>query len=445
MKRFFLIFAPIVLGIAGLVLLVKSGSEPQQAALDERVHSVRVISVPSVVMVPRLRAYGVVTPGRVWEAAAEVAGKVVYIHPQLDEGEFLSANSTLVRIDATDYQLAIAQINADLEATSAQLMENKVQERNTRELLTIAQESLTLSSKELARQRQLAEQGALSQTAVDQQDRNVLAQRQSVVTLENSLRLTPVERERLVAQRRRYQAQLEVARHNLERTVFKLPFDARIAQVNIELSESVRVGDILVRADDISVAEIKAEVLPQQIRNSLMVRGAQVGSLDDFRIGDLLKHVKAQVRLADFDVTWQARLVRFSPSINPKTRTLGAIVEVSDHYRQAIPGVRPPLVKDMFVQVEFWGAPRPDTLVIPRSAVHAGVVYVVGPDRRLGIRPVTVGLVQAEFVSIDSGLEVGARVIVSDLQPAITGLLLEPYADEEALARLVRLARGEDA
>jgi hypothetical protein len=80
--------------------------------------------------------------------------------------------------------------------------------------------------------------------------------------------------------------------------------------------------------------------------------------------------------------------------------------------------------------------------VIPRTALHEGSAYLVDAEGRLDIRPVDVGLQQPELVSIRAGLEAGARLVISDLMPAIAGMRLEPHGDEGAQRRLVELAEA---
>ena len=151
--------------------------------------------------------------------------------------------------------------------------------------------------------------------------------------------------------------------------------------------------------------------------------------------------LQAKVRLLEFDLEWRARVARMASTIDPETRTVGVIVEVDEPYRQAIPGVRPPLVKEMFVEVELIGPPRARSLVIPRAALHEDVVYVVSTENRLQRRRVDVALVQPTFVTVSAGLTSGEHVIVSDLIPAIDGMLLAPSVDELAQARLATHSR----
>lgn len=436
-----LIAVPVLMGMAILVVLIKTRQGPEQAPPVERTTAVRVIQVPQVNLVPRVLAYGDVEPGKVWEAMAEVKGQVVDMHPRLKEGEFLAAGDVILKIDPTDYELAIAQIEGDIEATRAQLAENQVKEQNTQASLVIERESLRLSEKELKRKRDLAAKGTVPQSDVDREKRTELSQRQSVTNLESTLRLLPAERRLLEAQLARYEAKLGSARLDLARCTLVLPFDARISTVNVEQSQSVRTGDVLAVADDIRIAEVKAQVPMQRLRNAMRTRDEPLEHFPEVDPGEVLG-ITAVIRLPDFDLEWPARLTRLSPNIDPETRTVGVVVEVEEPYRQARPGIRPPLVKGLFVQVAFRGQPRPNSLVIPRMALHGDRVYLVGPDERLKIQPVQVGLIQPELVSIQHGLAAGDRLLVSDLVPAIEGMRLQGQPDPDTLERLVRIAEG---
>jgi len=161
------------------------------------------------------------------------------------------------------------------------------------------------------------------------------------------------------------------------------------------------------------------------------------------RLPDILA-LSAVVRLRGGTVNaqWKARFTRISDTIDPKTRTAGVIVAVDDPYRQAIPGVRPPLVKNMFVEVELRGKPRPGQVVVPRAALHGRQVYVVTAENRLERRGVAVAFMQTNFASIKSGLKAGERVVISDLIPAVEGMLLDPVMDDDAARALIDEAEG---
>lgn len=448
-----LIVPPLLLGVLVLVWQFRSETRPQQREPEEMSRAVRAIAARPVVFVPRATGYGTVRPGRVWEAVAQVSGKIIEMHPRLDTGRLIPAGTVILRIDPTDYELAIVRHEADLQIATAKLAELEVRQANTRASLAIERRALTLAEEDLARQRALLERGNTSQAVADQTEAAFLTQRQRRQELENQLRLLPAERQSLEASIAQTEAQIEEARLNLERTVMRLPFDARIAQVNGEPTQFVRVGDILGVADSIDVAEVEAQFsigrIAALVRSDLDLSALSAGELAEVP-GSLGLDATVRLRTDAVAASWEARFERLSERIDPQTRTVGMIVAVDEPYRKTIPGKRPPLVKDMFVEVELRGRPRPSTLVVPRTALHrndAGdpVLYLVGPDERLAIRQVTRGPTQGDLVVIEQGLEPGERVIISDLLPAIAGMKLSVHEDEALVERLRQEAHGTAA
>ncbi len=436
---------PVLLGIAVVVFMVRSRGGPEQTPPSELASKVRVIAAPEVTLVPRALGYGNVRPGMVWEAVAQVGGQIVETHPQLKKGAILGKGEVLLRIDPSTYELAIVQTEANIRSVEAQLMELRVKETNTRASLRIEESILELSDRDLSRKRALLKNKTVSQASVDEQERNVLTSRQRVQSLRNKLNMIPAERQTLMAQRALYQAQLETARLDLRRTTIAAPFDCRIAEVNVEKTQYAAQGTVLVVADSIDVSEVVAQ-LPVGKLISLIPADAELPTRAEAmmeRLPEILS-LSAVVRLrgGTVDAQWKARFTRISDTIDPKTRTAGVIVAVDDPYRQTIPGVRPPLVKNMFVEVELSGKPRPGQVVVPRAALHGRQVYVVNAETRLERRDVEVAFLQTNFASVKSGLRAGEQVVISDLIPAIDGMLLDPVMDDDAARALIDEAEG---
>jgi len=439
------ILIPVIIGIATLVMLKKNQLKPVQEPLREVAKLVRIIHTPSLTVTPRAKGHGTVRPSRTWEAVAQVKGKIIEKHPKLRKGAILEAGALVLRIDPTDYQLAIAQAEADILATQAQLQELTAKADNTRASLKIEQAALALNEKELQRKRKLVGKGGVSPSDLESQERSLLAQQQSVQAQKNTLNLIPSQKALLEAQLARHQATLASARRNLANTEIRLPFTSRIAEVHVEQDQYVREGQVLASSDDLETAEIETQIPINQL-SALFHANQAFDILHTLpRPGALNLGLSAQVILQEkgLNARWSARFARFSDTLDPKTRTVGVIVEVDKPYANVQPGVRPPLVKGLFVAVNLAGRPRPNSLVIPRSALHNGhQVYVANAGRRLEIRNVEIGLVQPEFVVISQGLAAGDQVVVSDLIPAIEGMLLKPQDDPRSLKRLQTLATG---
>jgi multidrug resistance efflux pump len=140
---------------------------PPQTDRGEPARTVRVIEAPLLELIPKAEGYGAVRPARVWTAVAQVAGRVVEIHPKLRDGEILPEGTLLVRIDPIDYALALSQARAELA-------ELEVQESNARASLTIEERNLNLAGKDVERKRRLMQKGTTSRSTVDDAERAML-------------------------------------------------------------------------------------------------------------------------------------------------------------------------------------------------------------------------------------------------------------------------------
>ncbi|MGF1525690.1 MAG: efflux RND transporter periplasmic adaptor subunit, partial [Candidatus Competibacterales bacterium] len=361
-RRSWLLFIPLILGVVVVVLLVGNRQPPTQHPPTETAQPVRTLEVPAVAVVPRARGYGEVQPSTVWEAVAEVSGRVIERHPELERGRILPADTVVLRLDPTDYQLAVAQIEAQLAQVQAQQREIDQQEANAEASLDIERDALALSRAEQERLERLRARGNVTASELDAERRNVLSQRQRVQELENQLALYPVQRQLLSADLQRLQAQLDTAQRDLTRTEIRLPIRGRISQAPVERFQYVRQGDLLAAADGLEVAEIETQIPIESLRPLIQAAGEAPQSISTDGGRRLLARLRAQVELRLGNappVTWPGRVTRITDTIDPQSRTVGVVVGVDQPYATLEPGVRPPLVKGLFVAVELQAPPLP--------------------------------------------------------------------------------------
>jgi RND family efflux transporter MFP subunit len=426
--RKLLILPPVILGLLILLWMAKGRQPPAQVERGEPTRTVRVIEARLLDLIPAAEGYGPVQPARVWTAVSQVAGRVVKIHPKLRDGEILTQGTELLRIDPGDYELALAQAQAELA-------ELEVQERNASASLAIEERNLGLAERDLERKRELMRKGTVPQSTVDEAERAMLASRAAVQGMQNTLALVP-------AQRRVLEAKAARAKRDLEHTVITAPFTLRVANLAVEADQFVGVGQRLFEGDAIDRVEIDAQVALFALRRLFIGR-------PDFKpdLAHLTEQLPKMVGLdplvrldlGNYVAQWQAEFVRFDDSVDPQTRTMGVVVAVDKPFDKVKPGYRPPLSKGMFVQVVLRGKSRAPSLVVPRVAVRNGAVYVADADNRLRRREVEVLFSQGDMSAIASGLSPGERVVVSDLVPAAEGMLLRPEMDpawSEALQAL---------
>jgi len=414
-----LIIPPVVLGVLVLIWMSSSRQPPVQAERGEPSRTVRVIETPLVHLVPMAEGFGPVQPARIWTAVSQVAGRVTCIHSRLRDGEILPEGTVLFRIDPKDYEIAIAQ-------TRAELAELEVQEKNARASLKIEKRNEELAQKELERVRKLVRQGTSSQNAADEKERAVLAYSAAVQNLQNTLALVP-------AQRNLLESRAALAERDLERTVVRAPFDMRVANLKVEADQYVAVGQSLFEGDAVDRVEIEAQVAMSSLRRLFI--GRPDFKIDIQRLGEKFSEIVnmepvVQMDLGNHVAQWQAEFVRFSDIVDADTRTMGVVVAVDRPFDKIKPGYRPPLSKGMFVKVVLSGNYRSQRLVVPRSSVRAGVVYIADENNRLRRRPVKTLFSQGDVTAIEEGLAAGERVVVSDLVPAVEGMLLNVELDQ---------------
>lgn len=435
MRRFhkLLILPPILLAALIFALAVQGRKAPVRVEAGEVARLARVIEARSLDVVPRALAFGEVTPSRTWSAVAEVSARIAWINPDFKRGALLAENTELIRFDTVDYDLALAQ-------TEAQLSELEAREANTRKSLEIEERTLGVLRRDLARKQSLGRSGAAATASVEQAERSMLDGEQKAQTLRSTLALIP-------PQRRALETQAEGARRDLGRAVLSLPFAMRIGAVNVERGQWAQRGAVLAQGDGIDVAEVSAQVpldrlfpLIAKAEAPLGAGAAEAGR----HLGEVLGLVPTvRLQAGGRMLEWPARVARIAEAVDVKTRTIGLIVTVDDPYGRAQPGVRPPLARGLFVEIALRGPTQPGRIVLPRTALHAGdVVHVADAENRLRKRPLRLAYTQGDIAVVEDGLAAGERIIVSDLIPAVEGMLLDPTPDDAAAEAVAAAASG---
>jgi len=426
----------LIVGIVFVVIMVNLKQPPERIEAQTAATPVRTLEVTPRVFRIEARGYGQVLPAQSWNAVANVGGRVIWKHPDLESGNLIAAGTRLLQIDPTRYELAAAAARADLTGIEAELRQIEQEERNTRESLKLEERRLTLARRELDRARTLAARGALSETRYDEQQLATLQQEQAVQSLSNQLNLIPVRRDTLEARKARAESVLAGALEDLKDTRFEAPWDLRVHKADIDNGQHVSPGRPLFIADNIARAEAKVQLEVAELRRVLSQLSD--GSLPDPGAGTTnhFTDFHEKIPLGDLDIRvmptnvpdahWPGELTRVTSSLDPATRTVQVVVLVEEPYRNANPPARPPLVRNMFVQATI-AAPTPEpVIVIPASAVHQGVVYLVDEDNRLQRREVSISWQQGDKTVISEGLAPGELLVLDDLVPAIDGTLLAP-------------------
>lgn len=446
LKKFWIII-PVFCGIALLIFMKASKNEPPRTEGKERVQTVRVIGVEKTDIVPRVLAYGYVQADRTWEAISEVSGKVIFVHETLKKGHFIKQGELLLKIDTTSYGLAETKGHADLMNVDAKLKELEQSRRNIERLLDTEKKSLAIASQELERKRELFRNGYLSSSDLEKEETHFLGRQTAVNNLQNSLDLIPSQQKALLAQKKSGESTVSERQLAVAKTEIFAPFNCRLSAVNTELDQFAQAGMVLLKAESVDRAEIPVQLTPLNLLSLMPEQYEEmITHMPDVAMIRRAMAITAKIRLKvneSLKVEWDGWFSRTSESLDLKTGTLTAYITVDNPYENVIPGKRPPLLTNMYVEVTLKGRTVHQQLVVPRTAVHDSRIFICNQDNRLEIRPVTVKFHAGDLAVIDSGLEQGQLLVLSDVVPAINGMRLKPVVSETDAREIKRQALGE--
>jgi RND family efflux transporter MFP subunit len=442
-------FVPVAVGIIVFALLIKFKSRPSGEKAMENAAYVQVFRVTKQTVVPKATGFGTVQPGKIWKAYPQVSGKIVWISERLDVGEFFRKGEELLRIDDSVYKLRIIQQKAEIKKIEATLLELAAKNKSYKTKLLLQKMSLKLNLKEQDRQRRLVKKNAVSQSSLEKQQITTLIQENNVQDIQTSIDLLPSQIKYQEAQLEAAKALLEQAQLDLSYTRVEAPFDCRISKGNVEISQYVQLGQEMLQADGIGSAEVVAQLDTGRLATLVLNENVQPGQamFSGGKITAVPKHLglTAVIRYSSSGRTfsWKANCERLEP-VDPNTRTVGVAAVVDNPY-MTVNSDRPPLVKGMYCEVDIYGKKQPDSIVIPRSAIHNGTVYLVSAGSRLDIRKIELKYEIADFAVVKKGLKAGDVIVTSDLVPAIDGMLLDTTVNTalEAKVKLAASGNGE--
>ena len=312
-------------------------------------------------------ALGTVTALRTVTVKPRVDGQLQAV--LFTEGELVKQGEVIAQIDPVPLQVALAQAEGTLARDAAQLNNARL---------------------DLERYRKLLEQDSIAQQQVDQQAALV---RQ----LEGTVKVS--------------QAQVDNAKLQLSYARITAPIGGRLGLRVVDPGNMVRGADaagvaVITQVDPISVIfTIPQDALPRVLARLNAGEKPPVEAWDREQ-----KEILAK-----------GALVTTDNQIDVATGTI--------RLKAQFPNKEHKLFPNQFVNVRMVVDVRRDAVVVPAAAIQRGtqgnLVYVVREDSTVALRPVTVGPTEGQVTAIESGLEVGERVITDGVDRIREGAKVE--------------------
>jgi membrane fusion protein, multidrug efflux system len=328
---------------------------------------VRVVPVRTDTIDVQIKALGTVTPINTVTVRSRLDGELVRV--LFTEGQSVKAGQLLAEIDPRPYEVALSQVQGQLEENQARLKN---------------------AEGDLERYRSLAAEGLITQQQVTTQEALVQQYRGALQANE---------------------AQVNNARLQLSYTRITAPIDGRLGLRQVDAGNLIRGGDanglvVITQMRPISVLFTVPEAeLPAVLAG---LRGSRNMPVEAWDRAETL-------RLAE------GRLQTMDNQIDTTTGTIKLRARFENADEQLFP--------NQFVNIRLGVRSVTDAAVIPSAAVQRAsfgpFVYVVKDDSTVTIRRVQLGPAEGDRVAITSGVAADERVVLEGVDELTEGAKVE--------------------
>ncbi len=331
---------------------------------------------------------GNIIPAKETALKSQISGEIISMSQEMVPGGFVRKGQQLLAIDPTDYQIALIQLESDVEKASASL-------------------DLEMGSQIIARK-----EFTLLGEKANEQEQQLMLRKPQLSIAQASLKTA--------------QARLSKAKLDLKRTEITAPFNGVIrsclVNVGTMVNGSTTLGE-LVGTDTfwaellIPVEHLKRIHLPDQDAG---IEGSQV-----------------KISLADKMDTFKAgRVVRLAPDLEEFGRLAKIYVEIKDplNLKPENKG-KPPLFLGSYAHAQIVGKKLNNIILLKRKNLRNDNTIWLLEEGRLKIMPVEVVYGERENVFLKNTVPEGSKLIITNIDRAMDGMLLKDNTEKDVNTR----------
>ncbi len=381
-KRVMLVIGILGLSVLSVVVMLALQSEPPKKDIDTRDPLVNVLVLEPLDTRFRVSSQGTVRPRTETVLSAEVSGTITRISPKFIAGGVFSVGETLMRIDPTNYEVALEQAEA------------------------------------LVKQRQIEYDGAVKLREKGYRAESELASAAAALASAK--------------------AQLVRANRDLERTYIRLPYPGIVRAKETDLGQFVNPGSRLGVVFATDFAEIR---LPLTDRDLAFVDLPDASELGASGTADGPAVTLTAVQRGELQ-SWQARIVRSEGVVDENSRVTYAVAKIDDPYQLDGDGV--PLPMGTFVSAVIEGSEVADIMRVPSRVLRgSSELLFVDNENRIQIKSVDVVRSDADYTYIRGAQLAGERVVATALETPFNGMAVRT-GDEDDSAQLASADESEE-
>jgi RND family efflux transporter MFP subunit len=380
--------------------LTAAREAPNREERSARAIAVRVEPVARTDYQERLVGYGRARALRKTLVAAEVAGIVRSLAPELQAGVAVQAGVELVRLDDRDLQEAVRSALARRNKTQAEAKRLATDLLTNGKKLALSREEVAASEREVERITGLEGRGGATKSELDKERLRFLVRRGAILELEGRDASLKAQIERNRFESAEIETTVADAQVDLTRAVIRAPYAGCVVDKEIEVGTRVAPGTVLFELVDLARIEIPV-------------------ALPASRYGEVAIGAPASVRIGTDVAARRGAIARIAPRVTTEDRTFFAYV-VLENVAGAVP-----IPPGAFVTARVDGRRFANVIVLPRTAFVGRQVYV----HRSGVARVmepSIRYTLPHVLLADGGLAEGDELILTNLEEIADGTRVTP-------------------
>jgi RND family efflux transporter MFP subunit len=357
-------------GVLTFLLLTHHKARPKRTFISKSLPVVKVIKAKPVDYEIEISANGEVRPISIGKIVPEVKGKIVYISPNLKQGEIIKKGEVLIKLFDEDYKIALSQAIAALREANATLEQIKQEAKQAREEWNL---------------------------------------------IHPNIKIPPLAAKlpQLMAAKAKFEAakaKVKEAKLNLKRTSIYAPYDAVVIKKNIDIHEYVNPGEVLAQIYPISEIEVHIPLTLSDTR-WINIPGYTVAR------GKKGSNVELEFRMGNKKVCFHGQITRFHGEIDSNTRMLYAIASVKNPFYNL-----PPLLPNTYVNVKIKGRILKNVFVIPITAIFEDSYVLKVINNHIKKNKIKIARTLKDSAVVVNGINKDDFLVVTPMSGDVDGL-----------------------
>ena len=382
-----IIVIAIVAGTFGIVQYLKANKPGIGRKAKEKISY--LVDVKNIELAEEpviIEAMGTVVPVRQTTIKSRVAGEIITVSDSFKPGGFFTKGQKMIKIDPTDYKLALEQAKAQLDSAQA-----------TREL-------------------------EMGQQAVARREWDLVNKDKSLSEMEMSLALRKPQLKQAQANVSIANTSISDINLDLQRTDIVAPYNCIVLEKSVDLGTNISTQDTIASVVDVDKFWVEVSVPQDQLH------WIEVPHMDQGYGSDVIVRYNGD--------TVNGRVVSLLSDLEDKGRMARVLVEIVDPLNIQGKDDRLPLLLSNYVKAEIHGKDLDNVVKIPRTSFRDGnQVWLAKTDAegkvRLEMRDVKIIWRDENFVVVSDGLQTGDVLVTSAIASPMEGMDLRIHDKDQ--------------